>query len=447
MVGSATVTTDAVTMQQSVIMTANFGGSTAMTNLTVNPPSTGTPQTISFGPLSDRTLGSTPPPLGATASSGLGVTFTSNNIAVCTLSGINITLLTVGVCSITGNQPGNSTYAAAAPVTETFTVSAAGIQPVAGFLDQNGEPVLTFNNSPNFPDAGGFLIGAPGVAQAVNGDTYVVGLDNLGGVHLNSYSFANSTWNGWQYSGGILDTTSGLTAAVDPNGVVWFAGRDIGNRFWINFWNGTSFGGWICLNGGIFASDSTPQMAITPDGTIWVIGTDIGGRIWSNSYNPDDQTFSGWVDRQAVTTGQPSVTAGQDGFVYVGVRSVPTNSPAYITQIPAQNAATANTWLNGGGLIDTDPYITSQGGTVYLTALGGSGTVYVMTFAESNQTFGPWNFTNGTLSDETIAAAAGNVFIAGRDSADRIYWYNVTGNSWFLASGAGISSTALSGGK
>jgi hypothetical protein len=40
-----------------------------------------------------------------------------------------------------------------------------------------------------------------------------------------------------------------------------------------------------------------------------------------------------------------------------------------------------------------------------------------------------------------------NVFIAGRDGADRIYWYSVTGNSWFLAGGAGVSSTILSGGK
>ena len=129
------------------------------------------------------------------------------------------------------------------------------------------------------------------------------------------------------------------------------------------------------------------------------------------------------------------------------VRSVSSESPVYITHIPAQNAATANTWQNGGGLIDTDPYITSQGGTVYLTALADGGTVYLLTFAESDQSFGPWSFTNGILSDDSIAAAAGNVFIAGCDSSDRIYWYSVTGNNWFLAGGAGLSSTVLTGAK
>jgi hypothetical protein len=299
----------------------------------------------------------------------------------------------------------------------------------------------------NFPDAGGYLIGAPGVAQAASGDTYVVGLDSAGGVHLNSYSFGSSAWNGWQYSGGILDTSSGLTAAVDPAGVVWFTGRDIGNRYWINSWNGAGFGGWILLDQGIFASDSIPQIAIPSDGTVYVIGRDSGGRIWSNSYSPANQTFSGWVDRQAVMIGQPSVTAGQDGHVYVAVRSVSSNSPVYITRIPAGNAGTANTWLNGGGQIDTDPQITSQGGTVYLMSMAGGGTVYLLNFGESTQTFGGWSFTNGILNDATIAAAVGNIFIAGRDSLDRIYWYSLTGNSWFFAGGAGVSSTMLAGGK
>jgi YD repeat-containing protein len=446
-VSGSTVTLVAVgtcTIQATQTGTANYGAATPVNQ---SFQVTKEIQNITFGMLSNQTLESSPPPLSATASSGLGVTFSSNTLPVCTVSGVNITLAAVGICSITASQNGNATYNAATPVTQTFTVSTTGIQPVAGFLNQQGAPTLSFNLSTNFPGAGGFLIGAPGVTQDLNGNVYVVGLDDAGGVHLNSYSYANSTWNGWQYSGGILDTSSGLTAAVDPSGVVWFTGRDIGNRFWINSWNGTTFGGWILVADGIFASDSVPQIAIPSDGTIYVIGKDIGGRVWSDSYNPTNQTFTGWVDRQAVMIGQPSATAGQDGMVYVAVRSVASESPVYITQIPAQNAATANTWLNGGGEIDTDPQIASQGGTVYLLSEADGDTVYLLTFAESNQMFGTWNFTNGILNDSTIAAAGGNVFIAGRDSLDRIYWYSLTGNNWVFAGGAGISSTVLAGGK
>jgi hypothetical protein len=362
-------------------------------------------------------------------------------------SGVGASTVAYSVSANTGAAESGSLTIAG----QTLNISQPGLAPsgsaAAAFLDANDAPALTFNGSTSFPDAGGFLIGPPGVAQALDGDVYVVGLDAAGGVHLNSYSFANGTWDGWQYSGGILDTSSGLTAAVDPSGVVWFTGRDIGNRFWINSWNGAGFGGWILVADGIFAPDSVPQIAIPSDGTIYVIGKDIGGRIWSNSYNPTNQTFTGWVDRQAVMIGQPSATAGQDGMVYVAVRSVASESPVYITQIPAQNAATANTWLNGGGEIDTDPQITSQGGTVYLLAEADGDTVYLLTFAESNQTFGAWNFTNGILNDSTVAAAGGNVFIAGRDSLDRIYWYSLTGNNWFFAGGTGVSSTALAGGK
>jgi hypothetical protein len=63
-------------------------------------------------------------------------------------------------------------------------IFSAGIQPAAGFLDENGAPALTFNSSMNFPGAGGFLIGAPGVTQDQYGNVYVVGLDSAGGVHL-----------------------------------------------------------------------------------------------------------------------------------------------------------------------------------------------------------------------------------------------------------------------
>jgi hypothetical protein len=98
-------------------------------------------------------------------------------------------------------------------------------------------------------------------------------------------------------------------------------------------------------------------------------------------------------------------------------------------------------------LIDTDPQITSQGGTVYLMALADGGTVYLLTFSEATQTYGAWNFTNGILDDATLAAEGGNVFIAGRDSADRIYWYSATGNSWFFAGGAGFVDSPLAGAK
>jgi hypothetical protein len=83
-------------------------------------------QTISFAQPANEAPGTPPLTLAATATSGLPVSFASNTPAVCGISGNTVTLLTSGTCSITANQSGDATYAAAAPVTVSFNVMAAG---------------------------------------------------------------------------------------------------------------------------------------------------------------------------------------------------------------------------------------------------------------------------------------------------------------------------------
>ncbi|WP_433089393.1 hypothetical protein ACQP1P_23250 [Dactylosporangium sp. CA-052675] len=80
------------------------------------------PQTIAFGPLADATLSTTTVRLTGSASSGLPLKYTSETRPVCTVSEATVTLLTLGTCTITADQPGDATYAAAEPVTASFTV-------------------------------------------------------------------------------------------------------------------------------------------------------------------------------------------------------------------------------------------------------------------------------------------------------------------------------------
>ncbi|HEY3824149.1 MAG TPA: SBBP repeat-containing protein, partial [Bryobacteraceae bacterium] len=63
--------------------------------------------------------------LAATAASGLTVTFASNTQAVCKVNGTTLTLVTTGSCTVTANQAGNTNYAAATAVMDTFTIVAA----------------------------------------------------------------------------------------------------------------------------------------------------------------------------------------------------------------------------------------------------------------------------------------------------------------------------------
>ncbi|MGA3135875.1 MAG: hypothetical protein ABSC88_07770 [Terracidiphilus sp.] len=79
-------------------------------------------QTITFGAITSQTAGTTLA-LTATASSGLPISFASTTSAVCTVSGSTATLIDAGSCAIQATQAGNATYAAATPVSQSFSVN------------------------------------------------------------------------------------------------------------------------------------------------------------------------------------------------------------------------------------------------------------------------------------------------------------------------------------
>lgn len=83
---------------------------------------TGLPQSISFSPIGALTVGASVA-LAANATSSLTVAFTSQTPSVCSVSGTNVTALSVGTCTVAANQPGDSIYWLAAPtVTQSTTV-------------------------------------------------------------------------------------------------------------------------------------------------------------------------------------------------------------------------------------------------------------------------------------------------------------------------------------
>lgn len=90
------------------------------------------PQTITFPNPGTKIYGVAPITLTATASSGLAVSYTPNTSAVCSVSGSVAIILNAGSCSITASQPGNSTYAAATPVEDTFSVNPALLTAACG---------------------------------------------------------------------------------------------------------------------------------------------------------------------------------------------------------------------------------------------------------------------------------------------------------------------------
>ncbi len=84
---------------------------------------TGIPQTITFGALPGVTYGAGPITLSATASSGLPVSYTVTGPAMIASSVLGIN--GAGQVTVTASQPGDTSYAAATAVSQSFTVSPA----------------------------------------------------------------------------------------------------------------------------------------------------------------------------------------------------------------------------------------------------------------------------------------------------------------------------------
>ena len=82
-------------------------------------------QTITFGPIAGRTLAAAPFAVTAVASSGLAVALSSLTDSVCSLSGNTVTLIAAGTCTIRASQAGNASYASAASVDQSFTVTSS----------------------------------------------------------------------------------------------------------------------------------------------------------------------------------------------------------------------------------------------------------------------------------------------------------------------------------
>jgi hypothetical protein len=98
---------------------ANYAAATMVPqSFTVN----GEAQTINFSTITTQTVG-TPLPLSASATSGLTVSFASTTPSVCTVAGTTATFIASGTCTIQATQPGNTVYAAATMVPQSFTVN------------------------------------------------------------------------------------------------------------------------------------------------------------------------------------------------------------------------------------------------------------------------------------------------------------------------------------
>ena len=207
------LTTGSCTISASQAGNATFASAAPVSNTFNVAAAPLTAQVITFASPGSQTLGTAPPALVATSSSGLVVALASTTTPVCTVNGSTLTLVAVGTCTVVASQAGNGTFAAASMVTNTFSVAAA---PLGAELMADGgfETAATA--------AGQFALGWRGV----NSSPATRSTDAHTGSFSGSMAVADPGFGG---SGMVQN-------AVDDGGLPSILGQYVGKTTVLTFW-------------------------------------------------------------------------------------------------------------------------------------------------------------------------------------------------------------------
>jgi hypothetical protein len=203
-------------------------------SLCLGAPPPGNPQTIAFDAIPNKIFGSSPFVIAAQASSLLPVSIVTNTPTICKNASVVVMILKTGTCSITASQGGNGSYAAATPVTRSFTVTMA--KP-AGTLAQTADSPFLAGEYPRCVVAGDFNgDGVPDLAITdLNGANVTVLLGNGSGgfrqapgspfaVGRGPYSVAVGDFNGDSYQDlAVANFADGTVTVLLGNGTGAFA--------------------------------------------------------------------------------------------------------------------------------------------------------------------------------------------------------------------------------
>ena len=404
-----------------------------------------TTQTVTFANPGTQTVG-VPLTLSSEASSDAAVTLTSATPAVCTVSGTTATFVTAGTCTIDASQSGNSTYAAASQVAQSFTVNPA-ISPnttiyITGYA-------LTANSSGgpgnNLPEIWKLTSGSPTATATA--------LSMPSGM-TSSYAYGIAISGSDVYVAGTASNGTNDTAVYWLNGAATILPRSMtiseagaiavsGGNVYVTGFEENSAGNptavlWV---NGVATTLAPPSgKAYSSAGTIVVSGSDV--YVTGIASNTDsDEVAVLWVNGTATLLPMPN---GLTGDYWAGGIAVSSGN-VYISgnTSPDVGNDTAISWVNGGVATTlpippndtTEGYganaIAVSGGDVYVAGAGVSGTTGNTTAAywlNGTATSLPLP-TNTTVSPATSSAvgigfSGSDVYMVGSAGAAAAYWVN-----------------------
>jgi hypothetical protein len=116
-----------------------------LVTITVTAPPAKADQSITFNSISDRTYGAADFDPGATASSRLAVSYTADGD--CSIVNSKVHVISVGSCTVTASQGGDSNYSAAPSVQQTFAIDPAGTTTSVSVAAKSLNPTAQFSDT------------------------------------------------------------------------------------------------------------------------------------------------------------------------------------------------------------------------------------------------------------------------------------------------------------
>jgi hypothetical protein len=195
-------------------------GLTCLVVLVACPTATTTPptaaaQTITFTALTDKSVGDPAVTLAATSSSGLAVSFSSLTAATCTVATGKVSPIAIGKCTVAADQPGNTNFAAAPRVENSFNITTPCVPVV---LNNNALTTwtlkrVTTGNAFHDPLEVG-LTGVTGSSEDTNG-TDPLNVDTTGSIQGCNNVTLTLTLSHAGAARGVLILTGTISSAVN----------------------------------------------------------------------------------------------------------------------------------------------------------------------------------------------------------------------------------------
>jgi sugar lactone lactonase YvrE len=354
-------------------------------------------QAINFGPIAEQVFNpSVPVKLSANASSNLAVTFVSTTPSVCAVSGSAATLLSTGQCTIQASQAGNSNYALATPVTQSFTIEQANLVAAANIgsvnIGSSSSPApvtLTFNSASTLGSVSVLTKGVSGLdfANAGTGTCAAGTSYNAGDTCTVAVTFT-PTLSGSRTGAVVLEDGSGnllATAYIQGIGVGsqidFLPGTEtaVPNSAWVPFGVAVDGGGDVyitdtfnnrvleeTLSAGSYTESTIPTSALnTPFG----VTVDGAGNVYiadteNNRVLEETPTAGSYTETvlPSSTLGYPtSIAVDGAGNVYIA----DTGNARVLIEIPSV-----------GGFVESQ--VPNSATSPSQVALDGSGNVYIV---------------------------------------------------------------------